>query len=61
MHGRPQAPDVPVDPYNLDTEKARASIRKLAALRPAVVWPGHLGPLDGPDVVERLEAAGTPG
>jgi hydroxyacylglutathione hydrolase len=57
MHGHPQPPSVPLRNYNLDTEKARESIRKLAALRPAVVCPGHLGPLTGPDVVEQLEAA----
>jgi len=57
MHGRPQPPAVPVDPYNLDTEQARESIRKLAALEPKIVGPGHLGPLTGPDVVAQLEAA----
>ena len=57
MHGRPQPAAVPVDPYNLDTEQARASVRKLAALRPKVVFPGHLGPLEGPDVVAQLERA----
>lgn len=30
-----------------DTEAARESIRKLAALDPASVWPGHAGPLTG--------------
>jgi hydroxyacylglutathione hydrolase len=57
MHGKPQPPGVPPDNYNLDTAKARDAIRKLAALRPETVWPGHLGPLTGPDVVEQLEAA----
>jgi hydroxyacylglutathione hydrolase len=57
MHGRPQAPAVPLEPYNLDTAKAKRSIAKLAALQPAVVLPGHLGPLSGPDVVAQLEAA----
>jgi glyoxylase-like metal-dependent hydrolase (beta-lactamase superfamily II) len=57
MHGRPQPPAVPVGAYNLDTDQARDSIRKLAALKPKVVWPGHLGPLEGPDVVEQLERA----
>jgi glyoxylase-like metal-dependent hydrolase (beta-lactamase superfamily II) len=57
MHGRPQPPAVPVDPYNLDTAQARAAVRKLAGLRPKAVWPGHLGPLTGPDVVEQLERA----
>jgi hydroxyacylglutathione hydrolase len=57
MHGRPQPPSVPLDAYNLDTDSARRSVAKLAALRPATVCPGHLGPLTGPDVVPRLEAA----
>jgi hydroxyacylglutathione hydrolase len=56
-HGRPQPPAVPLDAYNLDTAQAKRSIRKLAALRPAVVLPGHRGPLTGPDVVAQLEAA----
>ena len=57
MHGKPQPPSVPLDAYNLDTAHAKRSIAKLAALRPAVVCPGHLGPLTGPDVVAQLEAA----
>ncbi len=57
MHGKPQPPAVPLDSYNLDTEQAKRSIAKLAAFRPAVVCPGHLGPLTGPDVVAQLEAA----
>jgi hydroxyacylglutathione hydrolase len=56
MHGRPQPPSVPLDAYNMDTAQAKRSIAKLAALRPAVVCPGHLGPLTGPDVVAQLEA-----
>ena len=59
MHGRPQPPSVPLDAYNLDTERARAAIRKLAALGPRRAFPGHLGPLEGPDVVEQLEAAAS--
>ena len=57
MHGHPQPPAVPHDAYNLDTAAAKRSIAKLAALRPAIVCPGHLGPLTGPDVVTQLEAA----
>ena len=57
MHGRPQPPAVPLEAYNLDTAQARRSIAKLAALRPAIALPGHLGPLEGPDVVAQLEAA----
>jgi hydroxyacylglutathione hydrolase len=57
MHGRPQPPAVPLDAYNLDTAQARQSLAKLAALRPAIALPGHLGPLTGPDVAAQLEAA----
>jgi hydroxyacylglutathione hydrolase len=57
MHGRPQPPSVPLDPYNFDTAQAKRSIAKLAALDPAIALPGHLGPLDGPGVVAQLEAA----
>ena len=60
LHGRPQAPAVPAEPYNLDTERAKRSIAKLASLRPAIALPGHLGPLSGPDVVDQLEAAARP-
>ena len=59
MYGKPQAPAVPIDAYNLDAAQARAAVAKLAGLRPRVVWPGHRGPLTGPDVVQRLEAAAT--
>jgi hydroxyacylglutathione hydrolase len=48
---------VPLDAYNLDTAEAKRSLAKLAALRPAIALPGHLGPLSGPDVVAQLEAA----
>jgi hydroxyacylglutathione hydrolase len=57
MAGRPTAPHVPHEAYNLDTARARASIAKLAALDPAVVGVGHLGPLTGPDVRADLERA----
>ena len=57
MTGRPGPAHVPDGAYNLDTEAARASIRRLAALRPRVVAVGHLGPMTGPGVVAELEAA----
>jgi glyoxylase-like metal-dependent hydrolase (beta-lactamase superfamily II) len=57
MHGRPQPPAIPLDAYNLDTDEARRAVARLAALEPTLVCPGHLGPLEGPDVVEQLEAA----
>ena len=57
MHGRPQPAAVPLDAYNLDTERARASVRKLAGPGPTTVCPGHRGPLAGSNVVEQLERA----
>jgi hydroxyacylglutathione hydrolase len=54
--GRATPPRVAHPAFNHDTEQARASMRKLAALEPAVVWPGHLGPLTG-DVRAQLEQA----
>jgi glyoxylase-like metal-dependent hydrolase (beta-lactamase superfamily II)/predicted ester cyclase len=47
---------VPHSAFNLDTEMARASIRKLAALEPATAWAGHTDPLTG-DVRAQLEHA----
>ena len=46
--------------YNLDTEQARASLRKLAALGPAAAWPGHAKPATG-DVRAQLERAAEEG
>ena len=57
MHGKPQPPAVPLDAYNLDSARARAAVAKLASLRPRMVCPGHLGPLQGPDVVAQREVA----
>jgi hydroxyacylglutathione hydrolase len=57
--GRHGPPRVPMAAFNLDTEQARASIRKIAALEPAVAWPGHADPVTG-DVRAQLEAAANP-
>ena len=57
MSGRPTAAHVPHEAYNLDQERARESVRRLAALRPRIVGVGHLGPMTGPDVVAELERA----
>jgi glyoxylase-like metal-dependent hydrolase (beta-lactamase superfamily II) len=54
--GRPGPPRVPHEAFNLDTAQARASMRKIAALDPAIAAPGHLGPLTG-DVRGELERA----
>jgi glyoxylase-like metal-dependent hydrolase (beta-lactamase superfamily II)/predicted ester cyclase len=56
LWGRDDPPHVALRIYNYDTEQARASIRKLAALEPAAAWPGHAKPLTG-DVREQLERA----
>jgi glyoxylase-like metal-dependent hydrolase (beta-lactamase superfamily II)/predicted ester cyclase len=56
MWGRDCAPQLPAATYNYDTEQARASVRKLAALEPAAVWPGHAKPITG-DVRSQLERA----
>ncbi len=52
----PGPPRVPPAGFNQDTEQARASMRKLAALEPAAAWPGHAAPLTG-DVRGQLEQA----
>lgn len=49
-------PRVPLAAFNQDTERARASIRKLAALAPAAAWPGHAEAVTG-DVAAALETA----
>ncbi|MCW2969453.1 MAG: beta-lactamase domain protein [Solirubrobacterales bacterium] len=56
LWGRGCAPCVPAEIYNYDTDQARASIRKLAALEPAAAWPGHAKPVTG-DVRAQLERA----
>lgn len=47
---------VPHPAFNLNTDQARESIRKLAALEPSVAWAGHADPVTG-DVRGTLEAA----
>jgi glyoxylase-like metal-dependent hydrolase (beta-lactamase superfamily II)/predicted ester cyclase len=56
MWGRSCPPHVPEALYNYDSEQARASIRKLAAMEPAAAWPGHAKPVTG-DVRSQLERA----
>src|SRR4051794_5584063 len=56
--GRHGPPRVPLYGFNLDTEQARASIRKIAALEPAAAWPGHADPVTG-DVRAQLERAAS--
>ena len=47
---------VPHPAFNIDSDQARTSIRKLAAMSPSVVWSGHADPVRG-DVVAQLEQA----
>jgi steroid delta-isomerase-like uncharacterized protein len=56
--GRKQAAHVPHPAFTQDTEQARASIRKLAALDPTTVWAGHADPVTG-DVRAQLERAAS--
>ena len=58
--GRRQPAHVPHPAFNEDTEKARASIRKLAALDPSAVWAGHAAPVTGDVGVQLERAAASP-
>ncbi len=60
MWGRSASPRLPERLYNYDTEQARASLRKLAALEPAAAWPGHAEAVTG-EVRRKLEAAAQAG
>jgi glyoxylase-like metal-dependent hydrolase (beta-lactamase superfamily II)/predicted ester cyclase len=50
---------VPHPAFNFDTAQARESIRKLAALRPAVAWAGHAKPVSGADIELQLQRAAS--
>ncbi len=50
---------VPHPAFNVDTEQARSSIRKLAALQPSAAWAGHADPVTGEVVSELQRAAGA--
>ncbi len=60
MWGRDCEPRLPERIYNYDTEQARASLRKLAALELDAAWPGHAKPVTG-DVRGKLERAADAG
>jgi hydroxyacylglutathione hydrolase len=53
---RSRPPGPPHPAFNQDEDQVRASIRKLAELDPAAVWPAHAGPLTS-DVRAQLEQA----
>jgi glyoxylase-like metal-dependent hydrolase (beta-lactamase superfamily II)/predicted ester cyclase len=50
---------VPNPAFNLDTDQARESIRRLAELTPTVVWPAHSRPVSGDDVELQLQRAAS--
>jgi glyoxylase-like metal-dependent hydrolase (beta-lactamase superfamily II)/predicted ester cyclase len=50
---------VPHPAFNYDTAQARESIRKLAALDPAMAWAGHTKPVSGADVELQLQRAAS--
>src|SRR3954470_4049074 len=54
-NGRKGHPPLPHPAFNQDTEQARASIRKLAALEPAAAWPGHADPVTAPPTHVRAQ------
>ena len=54
--GRKAPPGPPHEAFNHDSQQARASMRKLAALEPSAAWPGHADALTG-DVRAQLERA----
>ena len=54
--GMKGAARVPHPAFNIDTEQARRSIRKLADMEPSVAWPGHADPVRD-DVVAELRRA----
>ena len=58
--GRDCPPHVPLRAYNLDTDQAIGSIRKLAALELRTCFPGHANPVTG-DVRAQLERAADAG
>ncbi len=49
---------VPHPAFNFNTEQARDSMRKVAALEPSAAWAGHADPVAG-DVRSELEAAAS--
>jgi steroid delta-isomerase-like uncharacterized protein len=56
--GRREPAHVPHPAFNQNTDRARDSIGKLAALDPASVWAGHADPVTG-DVRAQLERAAS--
>jgi steroid delta-isomerase-like uncharacterized protein len=51
---------IPHAAFDVDTEQARASIRRVAELSPAAVWAGHADPVTGDVASQLLRAASAP-
>jgi glyoxylase-like metal-dependent hydrolase (beta-lactamase superfamily II)/predicted ester cyclase len=58
--GRKGGPRIPHPAFDIDTDQARASIRKLAELNPSVVWAGHADPVTGDVRTQLQQAASAP-
>ncbi len=58
--GRKGGPRIPHPAFDLDTDQARASIRKLAELSPSAVWAGHADPVTGDVSAQLMRAAASP-
>ena len=55
----PSEPRVPHEAFNQDTERARASLRRLADIPLRAAWPGHGAPVTGDVRRSLLAAAGA--
>jgi glyoxylase-like metal-dependent hydrolase (beta-lactamase superfamily II) len=51
---------IPHPAFNINSEQAAASIRKLAALDPSAAWAGHANPVRGDVVAQLQQAAAAP-
>jgi hydroxyacylglutathione hydrolase len=60
MRGRHSEPHMPDHTYNWDSELARESARKVAALEPAAIWAGHGDPVTSDVRSVLMRVADTP-
>jgi hydroxyacylglutathione hydrolase len=58
--GRKGGPRIPHPAFDENTDTARASIRKVAALEPSVAWAGHADPVTGEVSAQLMHAASAP-
>jgi hydroxyacylglutathione hydrolase len=58
--GRKGGPRIPHPAFDIDTDQARASIRKLAECSPSVAWAGHAEPVTGDVRAQLMQAASAP-